>query len=889
MAVIDTLSIKISANANDAAKALNSLADAMKRVRAALMNTKDGVTVGDKLAKSIHELNNALTRINTNGIKKLNQLSGALMRFAAAAKQIKGVSISKNLARSVKNAQNALAVQQGTATSPGGTASTDIKKVGDETEKTGEKAKKAAGGFQKLWAAIKRIAFYRAIRAAMRAISEAFSEGLKNAYHYSKQSATFQRLADTLDRLKSSSSQMINQLGAFWGEFKQFIQPAILWIIEKVRKIAEWVTQLFAALNGEKTYLQAQYVAKEWDEATDSLKKYKQQLLGLDELNNLTSQKGSDKDETDYSKLYKEVAVGAGFLKVGAAWGALKQQVEGFFGGWENLLLVGIGGLVLGSVLLYTGHIGLGLGVILGSGFLLGKTIAENWQALGTAIQNALQQYTWVFALGGVGLTVLGAAFLFTGHIGLGLACILGGVTLAVGAIAENWQGLSRDLQNAMSKYGWLFALGGVGLTVLGAALLFTSHIGLGLGCILGGVTLAATAIAMNWQGLSRLIHEKLLNFFGPGGLIAFGAGMLAIGAILAFSSASIPVGIAMMLAGVAGLGFGLSQIEWDGLGTRIREKMLDFFGPGGLLGFGAGMVVIGALMAFSGVALPIGLTLMALGLGTMGIAISAIDWTSLGKQIREKLVTFFGPGGLIAFGAGMIAIGALLAFSSANIPLGIALMAAGGASLGVGLSAIDWGGILNDLKRAWDGIRNWWNGTVKPKIQAAVDWVKGLFGGIGDSIQEGVEKIKKQKNPEKTTVTTPITGVEIQLDPTVGILDALSDTRSPWEKITDLWDGIFKKAQGGIVKPSDGSLFYAGEAGPEFVGAMGNSSAIANTGQMTDAIYKAAYMGMSRALQENGGNGLSGFVPATTDDLFIAMRKKASNYNKATGSSAFA
>lgn len=888
MAVLDTLDIKISANAMNAAKALDQLANSMKRVRAALLNTKDGVTVGDKLAKSIHELNNALTRINTGGIKKLNQLSGALMRFAAAAKQIKGVNISKNLAKSVKNAQNALAVQQGTATSPGGSASTDIEKVGDETEKAGEKAKKSAGAFSKLWASIKRIAFYRAIRAAMRAISEAFSEGLKNAYHYSKQSATFQRLADTLDRMKSSSSQMINQLGAFWGEFKQFIQPAILWIIEKVRKIAEWVTQLFAALNGEKTYLQAQYVAKEWDEATDSLKKYKQQLLGLDELNNLTSQKGSDKDETDYSKLYKEVAVGAGFLKVGAAWGALKQQVEGFFGGWENLLLVGIGGLVLGSVLLYTGHIGLGLGVILGSGFLLGKTIAENWQALGTAIQNALQQYTWVFALGGVGLTVLGAAFLFTGHIGLGLACILGGVTLAVGAIAENW------------------------------------------------------------QGLSRLIHEKLLNFFGPGGLIAFGAGMLAIGAILAFSSASIPVGIAMMLAGVAGLGFGLSQIEWDGLGTRIRETLLNVFGPGGLLAFGAGMTAIGALLAFATPSLlPVGLTLMALGLGTMGIAISAIDWMSVGRTVRQALLNFFGVGGLIAFGAGMIAIGALLAFSGANLPLGIGLLVAGVGSMGLGLSGINWDAVLDNLRQAWANIENWWNGTVKTAIQKAINWVEeklhldinkdGQIAGMtekfiasngqtrarnvtgtgsgtfvrrsdgsgadyvpdkGGALGYGTATIQSEVGLWLADKTKEV--ITETVDDTKGFLGTVvSDIQNSvigeaYDWLKDKLTGgggsgrsIAPKAMGGIEKP--GSLFYAGEAGPEFIGSMGNSSAVANTGQMTDAIYKAAYMGMSRALQENGGNGLAGFVPATTDDLFIAMRKKASNYNKMTGNSAFA
>lgn len=57
---------------------------------------------------------------------------------------------------------------------------------------------------------------------------------------------------------------------------------------------------------------------------------------------------------------------------------------------------------------------------------------------------------------------------------------------------------------------------------------------------------------------------------------------------------------------------------------------------------------------------------------------------------------------------------------------------------------------------------------------------------------------------------------------------------------------------------------------------------------EMSDIIYRASYLGLSRALKENGSM-LNGFEPATTDDLFVVMRKKASNYNKMTGNSAFA
>ena len=349
MAEIDTLEVKIKANAQSAADALNRLATSLKNVKTALAGTKkDGITVTQKLSKSIGDLNNALRGIDGSGLKNLNKLSTELFRFANATARVKGVSRGSSITSAVKDAQRAIGAANGSKGSnsmvvkdrmedvSGGSAVVNMKRVSrawyeidQELGRVRKKLGTVTFGFGKLFKAIGRIAFYRAIRSALKAIGEAFSEGLKNAYGYSQQSETFKRLADTLDRAASKTAQMKNQLGALYGEFKQFIQPALEWLIEKVRSIGERLTELFAALNGEKTYLQAQLVATTWGDATDAVKKYKQQLLGLDELNNLTTQTSGKSDETDYSTLYKEVSVNDKLLKVGEQWGALKEKIKG--------------------------------------------------------------------------------------------------------------------------------------------------------------------------------------------------------------------------------------------------------------------------------------------------------------------------------------------------------------------------------------------------------------------------------------------------------------------------------------------------------------------------------------------------------------------------------
>ena len=101
------------------------------------------------------------------------------------------------------------------------------------------------------------------------------------------------------------------------------------------------------------------------------------------------------------------------------------------------------------------------------------------------------------------------------------------------------------------------------------------------------------------------------------------------------------------------------------------------------------GLFVIGAILAFSGANIPLGLGMMVLG-GVLFAKEIAAKWGSLSEEVKDSIMKI-----MLIVGGAVFAIGAILAFSGANIPLGIGLMLTGAAILGTA-AKLDW----NRLKK---------------------------------------------------------------------------------------------------------------------------------------------------------------------------------------------
>lgn len=189
---------------------------------------------------------------------------------------------------------------------------------------------------------IGRIAFYRIIRSVIKSITESFSEGLKNAYEWSRANsaaisslyenaseamADFKNnslsLSQSLDLISTVSQTMKNQLGAAFGTLLQSLTPIITYLIRLITSLASAITRLLAILGGKSTWLQAVDVWDDWGDAASgaggAAKEALRYLAPFDELNRLPDARaggGGGGADSNFGDMFEEVPtdIGSGFL-----------------------------------------------------------------------------------------------------------------------------------------------------------------------------------------------------------------------------------------------------------------------------------------------------------------------------------------------------------------------------------------------------------------------------------------------------------------------------------------------------------------------------------------------------------------------------------------------
>ena len=208
------------------------------------------------------------------------------------------------------NEMGRMATQSKSAATAGTAAANGFKKIGNACLSVGKSASNGASGISKFVSSLGRIAYYRAIRTAIKYVGQAFNEGLKAAYAFSKasQPADYAKLAGAMDSLKASAKTMSLQLGAAFGGLLTAITPILIQIINLVTAAADAVTRFFAVLNGTGYYKKASEGFEEvGNSAGGAGKKIKGLLASWDELNVIGKESGGGgggSSATDYSGAY---------------------------------------------------------------------------------------------------------------------------------------------------------------------------------------------------------------------------------------------------------------------------------------------------------------------------------------------------------------------------------------------------------------------------------------------------------------------------------------------------------------------------------------------------------------------------------------------------------
>lgn len=258
-------------------------------------------------------------------------------------------------------------------------------------------------------------------------------------------------------------------------------------------------------------------------------------------------------------------------------------------------------------------------------------------------------------------------------------------------------------------------------LLALGAILCFSgANIPLGIALMAAGAIGLVTLIKENWNAMSDRLRAALTNVLSVLGLFA-----LAIGAILCLSGANIPLGIGLMLAGAAMLGTAVA-LNWNAVNDKTKNTLSAL-----MMALGMTLLAIGAVLCFSGANLPLGIGLMIAGAASIAASV-AMNWNTAPEKTKAAIKSLMG-----SIGVSLIAIGAVLCFSGANLPLGIGMMIAGGAAIAAA-SVLDWSALLTKLKEMWQNIKQWWNTSVSKFFTA--DYWKALGRRIIDGLLSGLK-----------------------------------------------------------------------------------------------------------------------------------------------------
>lgn len=430
--IVDNLEIDIKARGYSSADGINSLVQALHKLQTAVNQTNIV-----KLNRNMMALNTTLNQVTNETVDKMTRLASALSKIGA----VKGVQSSVRAVEKAAEGKNPAVNPEATSGTPKGGGSTTASKMEENaraTNKFGDALKNAATKAKSLTAALGRIALYRMLRTVIKEISDAFKEGLENAYYFSQ--GVDYRLAGSLDRISSSSLKMKNQFGAAFGSLLMAVEPVLLRIINLATRAAEVIEMLLASLTGG-SYLRAKDTSAQWADnmkaGAGAAKEWKNQLMGFDVINRLDApSKGGGGGFTDKftnaQDMFEVVDIDA--------------KIKGKIAAIEEA--VGAGLVAIGAIMAFSGfNIPLGLALIAG-GIVAMNAGAANWNIIDGTIQKKVQDI----------MTIIAASLLVIGFIAVWVNPALGiGLMLASGAIAGykialNWDELHGKIQEAWSK-----------------------------------------------------------------------------------------------------------------------------------------------------------------------------------------------------------------------------------------------------------------------------------------------------------------------------------------------------------------------------------------------------------------------------------------------------
>lgn len=354
------------ARAGEAAGKLGKTSNALSGIASAAGGTKE-------TSEGLRDVADALERVgeaakNNNGVGKSIRNIGKAAKGAASKKlPTAGDDIATGEASGAldETAKKAEETRQsvGEATSAVHAFRDSLRSLGKGALSIGKSlGKRMLGNFTKdiksavstmgnLFSSFKRIAMYRGLRTAIKAITQGFATGVKHLYAWAD--LVGNNFKQSMDSLSTSMNYMRNSLGAMVSPIIDALAPAVDILVDKFVDLINVVNQFLATITGASSWRRAVKEQKEYADETDKAagaqKRLNHQLMAFDELNNITvnqpSSRGSgnkDDEVTDGSFVVEQLpdwakdireAIETGMWKTAGT--LLAQKLNGLIDSWD--------------------------------------------------------------------------------------------------------------------------------------------------------------------------------------------------------------------------------------------------------------------------------------------------------------------------------------------------------------------------------------------------------------------------------------------------------------------------------------------------------------------------------------------------------------------------
>lgn len=229
-------------------------------------------------------------------------------------------------------------------------------------------------------------------------------------------------------------------------------------------------------------------------------------------------------------------------------------------------------------------------------------------------------------------------------------------------------------------------------------------------------------------ESMVNTVKNTLENIYA---MLAIGAGLIVLGAILAFSGVNIPIGITLMALGAVMIYSVLSE-NWDKLPKKVKEVIGVIMVIGGTLLF-----VVGIILAFSGINIILGILMIIGGLFLLGQTDNG-EWSDaeLVQDVKNTVNTL-----MTIVGVAMIVIGIIMCCCG-FVPAGLAVIVAGGLALALGTESLDWKWIEDMF-----GTIGEWCDKIGKAFSDLWEGVSEEFKEFGERMNEDCDKISKGWN----------------------------------------------------------------------------------------------------------------------------------------------